>query len=175
MRQPSGISGIKGLIVAFFLLALAAHNASAQEIELWSYGQELEKDKVQEALMHAVDWSSLTGDIFKDPYIPVILYPREGEPLDNFSLAFDPNLAVDLLKDAGYSGAGEGEALLQFALLYVSDFDLALLAGAVADNLGQLNIEVTPFEASDEDELYETEVYLANEGDLNALVLQFVE
>ena len=168
MRQSRGVLRIRSLIVAFLLLALAASGARAQEIELWGYGPVLEDERVQEALMRAVDWPSSTGSIFKDPYVPVVLYPQEGEPLDNRGLEFDPGRALELLKDAGVSE-------LQFALLYVSDFNLALLADAVADDLGQLDIEVTPFEASNEDELYEVEVYLANEGDLNALVLELAQ
>lgn len=175
MRQSRGIRRIKGLIIVFFSLTLVAHSVRAQEIELWGYGPVLDDEKVQEALMLAVDWPSLTGSIFKDPYIPVVLYPQEGEPLDNLSLEFDPERAAELLEEVGYS-----EKVLQLALVYVADFNLALLAGAIADDLGQLkniepgqlNIEVTPFEASSEDELYELEVYLANEVYLNALVLE---
>lgn len=166
MRQTSSIPRVMRFVAAFFLFMLTLNGARAQEIVLQSYGPALENEAVQKALVHAVDWQSLTSNIFDDPYIPVILYgPGQGAPLDNYILEFDPSVAEDLLY--GTEDYGEGFPL---ALLYIHSADMAQLAGEVADSLWKLGIEVTLYEASDMKDFAEAEAYLQNQK-TNSLVL----
>lgn len=169
MRQPSGIPRVKSLIVAFFLLALAANEARAQEIELWGYGPALKKPNVQAALMQAIDWAYLTGSVFGDPDLPVVLYPPEqDEWLDNYNWPFDPKNAQNLL---------DTSEDFEIVLLYNYEPGVAQFAGGIVDSLWELGIEATTLETATLDELEEAEGFLTSDTDaagVNALVMWFV-
>jgi len=172
MRQPNGIPRIQGLIIAFFLFALASNDARAQEIELWAYGPALANENIRQALMQAVDWEYLTGSIFESADVIVVLYPdvEESEALDNYSLGFDPEWAYDLLHQTEYSKGFE------LILLYnKADPKIVQIAEGIADSLWDLNIGVKLLEAEDENELEEGETYLYERENLNSLVLWLLQ
>ena len=192
-----------GLILALLLVAPAVSATSedendellkesevVQEIELWAYGSTLKIRQVQEAIMLGVDWSTLAGIIFGDPYLPALFYPpfdfaideppvqvEEAPPpfdeiLDSYSLAFDKDAARAVLNKTEF-----GESGFDLTLVYQYGPDIALLADEIAYSLKLLNIAATVFVVQSEDELLEAELFLANDAppDFNALVLTLVK
>jgi ABC-type oligopeptide transport system substrate-binding subunit len=187
MNQASGVTRIIGLIVASFLITLAAKGACAQEsdtlaqeIVLSGYGPALKDTDVRKALIQAVDWTYLTENLFDDAYLPVFIYPpppdqnaetkdQDTEILDNYSLEFDPGVALNHL------GSFSKERL-RLALVYEYEADIALLADGIAYDLQQLDIEVMIFETESPDELLEAEQYLKEpETGIDAILIKLVK
>lgn len=158
MRQSGGIGRTVSLVVVFVLLALDPRGARAQEMVLMGFGPMLEDPSIAQALVQAVDWSELTDSVYGDPDLPVVLIPQAGEPVDNYSLQFDPKLAHDLL--AGF----------ELTLLYIYAPDLAEVAAGIADSLWGMDVGIAIIEAGSEGEVND---YLRETADGNALLVSY--
>jgi hypothetical protein len=133
LRNHPEVTPVGGLTLRF------AHEAEEAGLRVIFGGRMFAYAEVLEAILHAVPWREMTDDLFPDQDTAVAVGLWEEGPVleDAREVPFDPDLAKELLAEAGFP---DGFPLL---LLFTPDDEpLAKMAEWMAEWLSEIGIEV---------------------------------